>query len=153
MKLATICVLAMLVVQNTRADVTTNDETDIFLTVYIPCAAGGIGEVVDLSGPLHTLISFTVSNNNVSGKFHFQPQGIGGVGEVSGVKYQATGVTEETFKTSLRNGQASLTFVNNFRMIGQGPANNFLVHETFHFMLNADGTATVIHDDFTADCK
>jgi len=71
MKLAAICVLAMLVVQNTRADVTTNDETDIFLTVYIPCAAGGIGEVVDLNGPLHTLISFTVSNNNVSGKFHF----------------------------------------------------------------------------------
>jgi hypothetical protein len=153
MKLAAICVLAMLVVPNTRADVTTNDETDIFLTVYIPCAAGGIGEVVDLNGPLHTLISFTVSNNSVSGKFHFQPQGISGVGEVSGVKYQATGITDETFKTSLQNGQANLTFVNNFRIIGQGSANNFLLHETFHFTVNADGTTIVLHDNFTVDCK
>jgi hypothetical protein len=153
MKLATICVFAMLVVLRARADVTTNDETDIFLSVFIPCAAGGIGEVVDLSGPLHTLISVTVSKDNVSGKFHFQPQGISGVGEVSGVKYQATGVTDETFKTSLQDGQANLTFVNNFRIIGQGPANNFLVHETLHLTVNADGTATVTHDNFTTDCK
>jgi hypothetical protein len=148
-----VCVLGMLVVVNTRADVTTNDETDISLSVFIPCAAGGIGEVVDLSGPLHTLISVTVSKDNVSGKFHFQPQGISGVGEASGVKYQATGVTDETFKTALHNGQADLTFVNNFRIIGQGPANNFLVHETLHLTVNADGTATVTHDNFTTDCK
>ena len=98
MKLAIICVcvLGMLVVVNTRADVTTNDETDISLSVFIPCAAGGIGEVVDLSGPLHTLISATVSNNDVSGKFHFQPQGISGVGEVSGVKYHSGGIIRKT---------------------------------------------------------
>ena len=153
MQLPAICVLAMLAMATAFADVTINDETDIFLTVFIPCAVGGAGEVVDLSGPLHTVISSKINNNEVSGYFHFQPQGIRGVGEVTGLKYQATGVTQESFKTSLQNGQANLTFVNNFRIIGQGPANNFLVHETLHFTIDADGTITVTHDNFTVDCK
>src|SRR5437660_11554096 len=117
-----------------------NDISDINLTVFVPCAAGGAGEIVDINGPLHTLITFTINGNNVSGKFHFQPQGISGVGETTGDKYQATGVTQETFKASLQNGQNNLTFVNNFRIIGQGPGNNFLVHENLHLNFNADGT-------------
>ena len=155
MKLTAICVLAILGVatDTASANVTIDDETDIFLTVFIACAVGGAGEVVDLSGPLHTVISSEINNNDVSGYFHFQPQGIRGVGEVSGIKYQATGVTQESFKTSLLNGQANLTFVNNFRIVGQGPANNFLVHETLHITVNADGTTSVVHDNFTVDCK
>jgi uncharacterized protein YdaL len=50
-----------------------NDTTEINLTVFVPCAAGGAGELVDLSGPLHTLITFTINRNNVSGMAHFQP--------------------------------------------------------------------------------
>jgi len=150
-----ICVVAALatVILPASAAIEMNDETDINLTVFIPCAAGGVGEVVDLAGPLHTLITFTINGNNVSGFFHFQPQGISGTGETTGDKYQATGVTQESFKTSLQNGQANLTFVNNFRIIGQGPGNNFLMHETLHITINANGTLTVFHDNFSVDCK
>ena len=52
-----------------------------------------------------------------------QPQGISGTGETTGDKYQAIGVTQETFKGSFQNGQANDTFVNNFRIIGQAPGN------------------------------
>src|SRR5262249_59071292 len=102
-----------------HAAVEENDTTDISLSIFIPCAAGGAGEVVDLTGPLHTLVSFTINENNASGFFHFQPQGITVTGETTGAKYQATGVTQESFKSSLQNGQANLTFVNNFRIIGE----------------------------------
>jgi hypothetical protein len=147
-----ILALAILVTPATAA-VQVNDKTVIDLTVFIPCAANGAGEIVDLTGPLHTLISLTINGNNVSGKFHFQPQGISGIGETTGDKYQATGVTQETFKTSFQNGQANLTFINNFRIIGQGPGNNFLVHESLHMKINADGTVTVFHDNFSIECK
>jgi len=149
------CVVTALaiVVGPANAAVQVNDRTDINLAVFIPCAAGGAGEIVDLTGPLHTLISFTINGNNVSGFFHFQPQGINGTGETTGAKYQATGVTQESFKNSLQMGQANETFVNNFRIIGQGPENNYLVHETLHFTINADGTVTVFHDNFSIDCK
>ena len=149
------CLAAVLatMIAPANAAVQVNDKTDISLSIFVPCAAGGAGEVVDLSGPLHTLISFTINGNNVSGYFHFQPQGISGTGETTGDKYQATGVTQQSFKSSLQNGQASFTFVNNFRIIGQGPGNNFLVHETLHFTINANGTLTVSHDNFSVDCK
>jgi hypothetical protein len=151
----TMCLVAMLaiVIVPANAAVQVNDTTDISLTVFVPCAAGGAGEVVDHSGPLHTLISFTINGNNVSGYFHFQPQGISATGETTGAKYQATGVTLESFKNSLQNGQANDTFVNNFRIIGQGPGNNFLVHETLHFTINADGTLTVSFDNLSIDCR
>jgi len=147
-----VAALATLVVPG-HAAVEENDRTDIKLTIFIPCAAGGAGEVVDLEGPLHTLVSFTINDNNVSGFFHFQPQGISGIGETTGAKYQATGVTQESFKNSFQNGQANLTFVNNFRIIGQGPGNNFLVHETMHISISAGGTVTVFHDNFSVACK
>jgi hypothetical protein len=149
------CLVALLaiLVAPAEAAVQVNDRTDIDLTVFVPCADGGVGETVDLSGPLHTLISFTINGDNVSGKMHFQPQGIVGTGETTGDKYQATGVTQESFKNSLQNGQANDTFINNFRIIGQGSGNNYLVHETLHFTINANGTTTVSHDNFTIDCK
>jgi hypothetical protein len=148
-----ICTLLASMIVPANAAVQENDTTEIDLTIFIPCAAGGAGETVDLTGPLHTLITFTINGNNVSGFFHFQPQGISGTGENTGAKYQATGVTQESFKNSLQSGQANETFVNNFRIIGQGPGNNFLVHETLHFTINADGAVTVSHDNFSADCK
>jgi hypothetical protein len=140
-------------VATAKAAVVENDVTDIDLSVFVPCAAGGVGELVDLSGPLHTLVSFTENDKNVSGYFHSQPQGISGTGESTGDKYQGTGVTQESFETSFQNGQANLTFVNNFRIIGQGPKNNFLVHETLHLTFNANGTLTVSHDNFSGACR
>jgi hypothetical protein len=131
-----------------------NDMSDINLTVFVPCVAAGAGEIVDLTGPLHTLITFTINRNNVSGTAHFQPQGLSGTGETTGDKYQATGVTKDTsFKVSFQNGQAQQTFVNNFRIIGTGPGNNFLVHEEAHITINANGSVTVVHDNLSIACK
>jgi hypothetical protein len=154
-RIAMMCCVAVLaiLIAPAHAAIQVNDKADIDLTVFVPCADSGVGETVDLSGPLHTLISFTINGSNVSGIMHFQPQGISGTGETTGDKYQATGVTQESFKNSLQNGQANDTFVNNFRIIGEGPGNNFLVHETLHFTINANGTTTVFHDNFSVDCK
>jgi hypothetical protein len=146
-------VLALFAIQSNAAK-QINEMSDINLTVFVPCAAGGAGEIVDLTGPLHTLITLTINGNNVSGTAHFQPQGIVGIGETTGDKYQATGVTKDTsFKFSFQNGQAQQTFVNNFRIIGQGPGNNYLVHEVAHITFNARGTVAVFHDNLSIDCK
>lgn len=83
-------------------------------------------------------------------KQHFQPQGISGTGLTTGDKYQATGVTQQEF-----NATAGLTqkFINNFRMIGQGPGNNFLVHETFHVTITPNGDVTSTVDNFSVECR
>jgi len=129
---------------------TVNSFFPIDLTVFVPCANGGLGEDVELSGTLHDLISVTINDNSLHVKTHDQPQGISGTGLVTGDKYQATGVTQEEFNTSFGLQD---TFVNNFRIIGQGNGNNFLVHENFHITINANGTVTALHDNFSIDCK
>jgi hypothetical protein len=130
-----------------------NTKEDVTISVFIPCANGGLGETATLSGPLHILTTFTIGNNSISGKNHFQPQGISGTGDVTGTKYQATGITEDEFKGSLVNGQYQTTAVNNFRIIGQGTDNNFLVHSVFHYTINANGALTSYVDNFSIECK
>ena len=136
-----------------QAAVTTNDSATIPFGVFVPCANGGAGEFVSGSLELHTLVTSTVNGNNVSGKYHYQPQGSDLVGLTTGDTYQATGVTQGTFKGSLQNGQFNDTFVNNFRIIGQGPGNNFLAHQNTHVAVNANGDVTVTHDNLSIECK
>jgi len=151
--LASVGILMAALAMPAQAEVAFNDSIDINLLAFVPCANGGAGELVALEGPLHILTSFTINGNNVSGKSHFQPQGISGVGQTTGDTYHATGVTQDNFKGSFNNGQFNETFINNFRIIGQGPDNNFTVHENFHLTINANGDLTSFHDNFSVDCK
>ena len=45
------------------------------------------------------------------------------------------------------------TYINNFRIIGQDPDNNYLVHETFHVTVNANGELTAFVDNFSIEWK
>lgn len=132
-----------------RAAVQSNTFTDLDTYVFIPC----IGRSVELTGSLHTLITYTENGNNISGMYKDQPQGVQGTDTVTGDRYEGTGTTQESFAGSLQNGMYEQTDVNNFRIIGQGQAQNYLVHETLHITFNAAGIQTVTHDNFSAECK
>lgn len=132
---------------------TTNFNFPVDIIVFVPCADGGAGEFVELSGNLHDLFHLMINGNRFVLKVHTQPQGVRGVGLSTGDKYRGTGVTQETLSGSLVNGQLSDTFVNNFRIIGQGPGNNFLVHENLHVTVNANGQLTAIVGNASVSCK
>jgi hypothetical protein len=123
----------------------------IDIAVFVYCADGGAGEWVALTGNLHDLFHITFDS---SGGFHVSvidnPQGISGTGLTTGAKYQGTGETRDSF-----NGMVGFeeTYVNNFKIIGQGSGNNFLVHENFHITVNANGSVTSYHDNFSVECK
>ena len=131
----------------------TNFTMPIDLLVFVPCANGGAGELIEVVGPLHVLSQLTISNTGRLLVYdHFQPQGISGTGFVTGAKYQGTGITQ--FKNTFGGPfPITFTFVNNFYMIGQGPKNNFKVHETFHFTINANGEQTALVDNFRVTCQ
>ena len=130
---------------------TVSQKFPIDIVVFIPCAAGGAGEYVELTGSLHDLFHVTFTPG---GSYRFSvvdnPQGISGTGFTTGVKYQGTGITRDNF-----GGRVGFeeTFVNNFRIIGQGSSNNYLVHENLHVTINANGTLTVFRDNFSVECK
>jgi hypothetical protein len=137
-------------VVSARAGVVFNISVPLDIMVPVPCANGGAGEMVHLTGPLHLRLS--VTTNSVGGFSvvqHAQPQGVSGTGLTTGLSYNATGETDTTFNA---NAGVQQTFVNNFKIIGQGPGNNFTVHENAHVTINANGTATASVDNFTSDC-
>jgi hypothetical protein len=154
-RLISVCLAAALVMFGlglptpTRAEVLTNTSIPFATAVLIQC----VPEVVVLTGELHILIAQEVDGNGgIHVKTHFQPQGISGVGTVTGAKYQGTGVTQEHFNDHSSPAFED-TFVNNFRIIGQGPGNNFLVHTTFHVTVNADGVVTANVLNSSIECK
>jgi hypothetical protein len=77
-------------------------------------------------------------------------QGMSGVGSTTGAQYRGTGGTQRQLSI---NAGVEDTFVNTFQIIGQGPGNNFLVHQNVHITINANGDLTVVHDNFSIDCR
>jgi hypothetical protein len=80
------------------------------------------------------------------------PQGVRGRGLTSGTIYRGTGATHSSFNTS---GPPPFeeSFVNTFNIIGRGPANNLLVHETIHLTVNANGDVTAEVTNTRVTCR
>lgn len=114
----------------------------------------GCGEgYVHTAGTLHVLITRTENANRVTETFHFQPQGAKLVGLTSGDEYVGTGVTRQTVTSSTDSPQSTLTFVNNFRIIGKGQAPSLLVHEVLHVTVNTDGEITASIEHASLECR
>lgn len=90
---------------------TISEKFDVSIPVFIPCANNGNGETVTLNGTLHETFHLTVNKNKFQIKIIDNPQGISGVGDVTGDKYQATGETEEQFGGTFINGQFEDSYV------------------------------------------
>jgi hypothetical protein len=133
--------------------ITVNQFVPFALVAFVPCANGGAGESVLVEGVLHLQDHITINNNRATIKTHAQPQGASGVGLTTGDIYSATGVTQEQDSIPIVNGAFEFTFINNFRIIGQGPNNNFLVHQTIHQTVNANGEVTTFIDNTSVECR
>lgn len=130
---------------------TDQQRVPLYLEVFVDCAYDGLGETVVLEGTIH--FTFHAKFDSAGG-LHIHslanPQGVRGYGQLTGDKYQGTGVAKENF--TLLPGQTS-TFIDNFRIIGQGPGNNLLIHQNTHYTINANGDITAEVDNFSAECK
>ena len=133
--------------------ITVNQFVPFALLAFVPCANGGAGELVLVQGTLHLQDHITINGNRAAIKTHAQPQGATGVGLTTGDIYNAVGVTQEEDSAPLIGGAAEFTFVNNFRIIGQGTDNNLQVHQTLHLTVNANGDLTTIVTNQIIECQ
>lgn len=131
--------------------VTTNEQVPVTVFAFVPCANDGAGELVVLTGTLHVLTHVTIDDQGgLHVRQHFQPQGISGAGLTTGDTYRGTGVTQTEFNATAGTEQTS---INNFRIIGQGPENNLLVHSTFHVTVTPNGDVTTVADNASVECR
>lgn len=136
-----------------KGAVTENFSVPISLSAFIPCLNGGTGEVVDFSGMTHTLITFTINGNSVSGVDHTNFQGVTAIGETTGITYQGTGAGASGFKMSFVNGQATNTTTVTEHLNAPGFGTIFTFTVRVHMTINANGDVTVTFGDIDLECR
>lgn len=133
---------------------TSNAQVPFAIPAFVPCANGGVGEFVLLEGDLNLLVHLTTSDaGTVSMETHAQPMGISGTGLVTGDKYQGTGASLAHVSTGAGGLPIEDTLIESFRVIGQGPDNNFLVHQTVHVTVNENGDVTADVTNGSVECR
>jgi hypothetical protein len=116
----------------------------------VPCANGGAGEVVALSGQQTFLFHTTIDGTGALHSTTDIDTRLVGTGLTTGAKYR--GNSEDNISVSFGGANTTSNTVNQ-RIIGQGSASNFMFHENVAFTINANGepTASVVHA--WTDCR
>jgi hypothetical protein len=128
-----------------------NATIPIAVTVEIPCAAGGAGEVVTLSGRLHVRVHATIdARGGLHIRSHTNPQGVTGRGLTTGTVYRGTGATLEQARIGRTD---TFTYANNFRIIGAGAGSDVVLHQNLHVTVNANRAITADADNFRIECR
>jgi hypothetical protein len=106
---------------------------------------------VSLSGTIHSVFHVTLDG---LGGAHVvvihNPQDVSGVGLTTGAKYQGVGTHMDVFNATVGVEETTVT---TSQLIGQGPGNNFLVHDVVHTTVLASGVVTSFQDHVTVECK
>jgi hypothetical protein len=131
-----------------------NEKVDLAIAVFVPCANGGAGEFVLLEGPLHVNQTLTMNDNHYSFSENNNPQGIKGLGQITGDAYNAVGKTSYSFNFDIDDSLPTVfTYVNRFHVVGPGPGNDFYVKQTEHLTINANGEITAERSFDEVTCK
>ncbi len=135
-----------------RAEVIVNELVPFEAIGVVDCDQDGTPEdIVVISGDLHILVSATANGSVTTARELFVPRNLTGTGTITGATYRGVGNTQDT-TIQVTDGPTVFTFVNNFYIIGQDDGYRFLVHQTFHFTLDADGNVVVVHDNLFITC-
>jgi hypothetical protein len=135
---------------------TTHEFIPLFQFTFVPCADGGAGEFVLITGTLHVLSHVTINSSRRNINQQILPLRATGMGQTTGDVYRSTGGGRfhDTFPTfPPTNGAAEFTSVNNFKLIGPGPDNNLLIFQTIHRTINANGEVTSEVINTSTECR
>ena len=134
--------------------ITTVEKIPIDQTAFVPCAAGGAGEEIQLTGQANIVTHVTLDNTgNAHIKVQGTYQGVSGTGLTTGDKYQATGTINEAFFIEKVEQEKEGTLLTKINFIGQGDASNLLGLMHFHATIHPDGTVTGLVINFSFECK
>lgn len=135
-----------------RAQVYNHSETlSYHNTEYVPCANGGSGELLSLSGSFKIVDQVIVNGNDFVLTYHTTLQGVNGQGLTTGETYVASGGNEVSVTGEFDfNGQFTRTFVSQFRVIGQNTV--FNVRYKSKVTITPDGKVTTDIYEEEVDC-
>jgi hypothetical protein len=149
------CFIAALAISTSPVDAARRVNQSVPITLSVPIACN-VGEGVDLSGSLQTVIRFERNNRYGSAYVHVNAQGVAGTGEITGRTFQANGEWDTSFSRSLLNGASTHGTKVWFLVTGapraDGSVPSFGLQAYVWVTFHANGTVTVKFDNFTTDC-
>ncbi|HJS56055.1 MAG TPA: hypothetical protein VJ765_16000 [Chitinophagaceae bacterium] len=120
-------------------------------TVFVPCANGGAGENVKLTGFTNFIYGTTWTDHGFTVLYHDNVHQVKGVGLTSGESFVASGGTNGTALGVWYSSQWVATTMRQMNIIGQNT--RFTVSYKYHIAVTADGNISVSSTEQTADCK
>ena len=114
---------------------------------------GGCTEDIQLSGTLLVVTSETQSpSGGLVTRYHFQPQGISGIGLTSGDMYRGTGTTLDVTVQNPAGG-SEFTYVDRVRLVGTHGEPTFSVSVTEHVTVTPAGDITASVNNASTTCS
>lgn len=135
------------------AEIISNSILPFDLTVFVPCANNGTGELVDMFGEFHVIVRSVISGSNNIAMSQMNQWKVTGTGRSTGYQYQGTGTSNQ--RTSFAGVEFPFTFTHaqSLRVLGQGSGNNFHFRFNMHETINGNGAVTASVDNQSATCK
>jgi len=121
-------------------------------TLFIPCANGGAGEDVTLTGTIKIVRQEMYNNQRFTFTLHAIPDGITGVGLSTGDNFTAIGGSQTAVTGTIEyGGQYSATYIQQMRFTGQGIS--FIVKYKFHVTVTSNGEISTRIDEEKIECN
>jgi hypothetical protein len=120
-------------------------------TVFVPCANGGAGEDVRLTGFTNFIYGLNWTDRGFTLVYHDNVHQVTGVGLSSGESFVASGGTNETVIGVWYSTQWVGNTTTQMKIVGQN--NKFTIIYKHHITVSQDGSVTVNNIEQTADCN
>ena len=120
-------------------------------TVYVPCANGGAGDSVVLTGKMNLVYNMTWTDQNFTMLYHDNEHEVKGVSLSSGETFTGSGETNGTFKGTWENSQWVGNFVEKTKVVGNSTV--FTITQKIHLKVTPDGNVVVNNVDQTVTCQ
>ena len=126
------------------------DHIDFSFTITNPC--GPAGEVIDVTGRTHIGSQFTVNDNGIELHSVQNAEGLHGIGETTGLRYEFILVEHSGFRQEA-DAASNDASMETFKVVSQGSTDNFVAFTNMHVTLNANGEPTAEVDVFRLECQ
>jgi len=120
-------------------------------TLFVPCANGGAGEDVVLTGFTNFIYQMSWTDQGFTLIYHDNVHQVTGIGVSSNESFIASGGTNGIVRASWVNSQWIGTTTRQMRVIGQNTS--FTVTYKYHITVISDGTVIVNSIEQATDCN
>jgi hypothetical protein len=149
---ALVCVFAGFA-SNARGAVVYDQRFPLTLSMFVPCANGGAGEVVDVTGTWHAFFTLVQQGGVFTTTGHGTFEGLVGMGETTGVTYHGTWTQQGYDETVVAGGVVTLTRSNEIVFAGEGGAGTFRWIQIAHVTIDPAGDLRVNFDNNFIGCS